>query len=102
MDTLLVKDQTLYFMDYNRDGATWVMQAPLHLEGVDPVEQGQSATMSPIGAATRLMDATPFIQVDVARPASEASIAPDLSRVVVITVARDETDLMTAHLPPPG
>ena len=46
------------------------------------------------------MDMIPFIQLDVARPAAEASIASDLSRVVLITIARDETDLMTARLDP--
>jgi dipeptidyl aminopeptidase/acylaminoacyl peptidase len=100
MDTLLVRDGSLYFLDYNREGATWLMQAPLHLEGIESKDSGPSATLSSIGASARNMDATGYAQLDVARPAGEASIAADLSRVVVITVARDETDLMTARLEP--
>ena len=98
MDTLLVRDGKLYFLDYNRESATWLMQAPLHLEGLP--DYAPTAALTSISAATRNMDMTPFVQLDVARPAAEASIASDLSRVVVITIARDETDLMTARLEP--
>jgi dipeptidyl aminopeptidase/acylaminoacyl peptidase len=100
MDTLLVRGAELYFLDYNREGATWMMKAPLHLEGLEPLEKQAGAVLSSTGAMTSGMDATPFAQLDIARPASEASIAPDLSKVVVITIARDETDLMTARLEP--
>src|SRR5436190_1886980 len=100
MDTLRVRNGELYFLDYNREGATWLMRAPLHPEGVAIMDHGSGASLSSTGAATKVMDASPFLELDVARPAAEASIAEDLSRAVLITVARDETDLMTARLPP--
>jgi hypothetical protein len=97
---MLLRDGKLYFIDYNRDGATWLMQAPLHLDGDGLADYAPTAALTSISAATRNMDMTPFVQLDVARPSAEASIASDLSRVVLITIARDETDLMTARLDP--
>lgn len=87
MDSLLVSGKELYFLDSSDDGHTWLMKAPLHLEGLTRDKDSDSDTTK-----------TRVAELGISQAGSQASIAADLKTVVAITVLRDETDLMSARL----
>jgi Tol biopolymer transport system component/DNA-binding winged helix-turn-helix (wHTH) protein len=104
MNMLHVAKQGLYFIDFDdREGNARVMRAPFlsadaaRVDSNAPIRLAASANDADVGDQSEL---EPAYALPSSSLRADASFAADLSRVVVVEVMRDETDLMSAALHP--
>jgi Tol biopolymer transport system component len=84
MDTAYVRDGKLFYIDgYDENGRASLVSTPLAFDGDLSKVENSIETIGSFAATGLLPD---------------ASLAPDLMRIVVTQVQRDDTDLMTATL----
>lgn len=84
MDTLALIGEQLYFLDAQDANAdAWIVRAPLHRDGIAPGESDRIEHL---------------YRLNLPAVSGEMSLSRDLRRVVVVSIERDETDLMAMTL----
>jgi len=101
MDSMRVVGEHVYFLSVGDERQTeiWLERAPLHAAGVRFASDQFAWVDNGDGSKVTMAEIERVARIDAGPLGTQASISADLKRIVGLTIARDDTDLMTATLP---